>query len=113
MLTYCVSPPRDGSSTANSVVALGGRGWLEWSVWKVSPGMMRLPFTMIVVGDVIDVGVAGDVLLFLVVKLQLTEQLRRSLELLRVEVLVAHDQDVMLGEGAIERGAGFAHRSAG
>jgi len=35
-----------GSSTANSVVALGGRGWLEWSVWNVSPGMMRLPFSI-------------------------------------------------------------------
>ena len=46
MLTYCVSPPRLGSSTANSIVALGGRGWLEWSVWNVSPGMMRLPFTI-------------------------------------------------------------------
>ena len=66
-----------------------------------------------VVGDVIDVGMAGDVLLLLVVDLQLAEHLRRSLELLRVEVLVAHDQDVMLGEGVIERGAGFAHRSAG
>jgi hypothetical protein len=29
MLTYCVSPPLEGRSTANSIVALGGRGWLE------------------------------------------------------------------------------------
>ena len=46
MLTYCVSPPLLGSDTANSVVAFGGAGWLEWSVWKLSPGMMRLPFTI-------------------------------------------------------------------
>src|SRR5262245_13049526 len=39
-------PPHAGSSTANSVVALGGHGWLEWSVWNVSPGMMRLPSTI-------------------------------------------------------------------
>ena len=34
-----------------------------------------------VVGDVIDVGMAGDVLLFLVVDLQLAEHLRGGLEL--------------------------------
>src|ERR1700687_5929814 len=61
-----------------------------------------------VVGDVIDVGVAGDVLLFLVMNLQLAEQPRRNLELVRIEMLVAHDQYMMFGAGLVPRGAGFA-----
>ena len=66
----------------------------------------------LVVGYVRHVGVAGNVVLFLVVRLQLAEQLHRVLELFRREMLAAHDQHVMLGEGAIERGARLRHRSA-
>ena len=61
----------------------------------------------LVVGDVRHVGMAGNVVLLLVVRLQLAEQLHGVLEVFRREMLVAHDQHVMLGEGAIERGAGF------
>ena len=60
-----------------------------------------------VVGDVIDVRMAGDVLLLPIVNLQLAEHLRGAFELVRFEVLFAHDQHVMLGKGAIENGAGF------
>ncbi len=41
-----------------------------------------------VVGDIIDVGMAGNVLLFPVVNLQLAEHLRGGFELARIEVLV-------------------------
>jgi hypothetical protein len=50
---------------------------------------------------------ARDVLLLPIVNLQLAEHLRGGLELLRIEVLLAHDQHVMLGKGAIEHGADF------
>ena len=62
----------------------------------------------LVVGDVVDVGVAGDVTLFLVVRLKLAKQLCSRLELTWRELLVAHHQDVPLGKGADERGARFA-----
>ena len=61
----------------------------------------------LVVGNVGHVGVTGNVVLFLVVRLQLAEQLHRVLELFRREMLVAHDQHMMLGKGAIELSAGF------
>ncbi len=48
---------------------------------------------------------AGDVALLLVVRLHLAEELHRGLELVRREVLVAHHQHVMLGEGAAQGGA--------
>ena len=50
---------------------------------------------------------AGNVVFLLVVRLQLAEQLRRGLELVRHEMLVAHHQHVMRGEGLVQRGAGF------
>jgi hypothetical protein len=55
------------------------------------------------VGDVIDVWVAGDVALFLVMRLKLAEYLRRCLELVRREMLVADHQHMTLGEGLVER----------
>jgi hypothetical protein len=61
----------------------------------------------LIIGDVKHVGVAGDVALLLVVLVKLAEYLRSGLELLRGEVLVAHHQHVMLGEGMVESGAGF------
>jgi len=44
----------------------------------------------LVVGHVIDVGVAGDVALPLVMELNLAEELRGGLELVRRKVLLAH-----------------------
>jgi hypothetical protein len=46
--------------------------------------------------------VAGDVVLLFVVLLKLAKHLRRLLELIGREMLVAHDQNVMLGEGTIK-----------
>ena len=51
---------------------------------------------------------AGDVTLFLVVRLKLAEQLRSRLEHTGREMLIAHHQNVPLGKGASERGARFA-----
>ena len=59
----------------------------------------------LVIADVIHLGMAFDVALALVVGLQLPEQLRRGHELLRAEMLVADDQDVMIGQRAVERSA--------
>jgi hypothetical protein len=43
-------------------------GRFEWSVWNVSPGMIRLPVYDLLVGDVFDLGMAGDVALLFVVR---------------------------------------------
>src|SRR5260370_37054047 len=61
----------------------------------------------LVVGHVIDAGVAGHVALPLVVELNLAEDLRGGLELVRREVLLAHHQHMMFGEGAAQAGAGI------
>ena len=58
----------------------------------------------LVIGHVVDAGVAGDVALPLVVQLNFAEDLRRRLELIRRKVLVAHHQHVMFGEGAAQDG---------
>ena len=75
MLTYCVSPPLDGSSTANSVVALGGARMVgvvgvEGLARDDAPAVHEL-----VVGNVVHSGMAGDVALLLVVRLQVAEEL--------------------------------------
>ena len=49
---------------------------------------------------------ARDVALLFVVRKKLAEDPRRRHELIRGEVLVAHHQHVMIGEGAAESGAG-------
>jgi len=48
---------------------------------------------------------AGDVVLLLVVRLQFAEYLDRGDELVGREMLVAHDQHVVVDEGLVERGA--------
>ena len=58
----------------------------------------------LVVGYVVHAGMARHVALLLVVRLNLTEELGGGRELVRREVLVAHDQHVMLGEGAAQDG---------
>jgi hypothetical protein len=58
----------------------------------------------LVVGYVVHAGMARHVPLLLVVRLNLTEELGGGRELVRREVLVAHDQHVMLGEGAAQDG---------
>src|SRR5580658_6918863 len=58
----------------------------------------------LVVGDVVDIRVAGDVVFLLVVLLQLAEHLGRGLELLGRKVLVADHQHVVGDEGTVERG---------
>ena len=62
----------------------------------------------LIVGHIIDAGMAGHVALFLVVRLNLAKQLRGGLELVRREVLVAHHQHVMRGECAAQQGAVLA-----
>ncbi len=52
------------------------------------------------VGDVFHLGVARDVALLFVVWEKLAEYSGSRHELLRGEVLVAHHQHVMIGEGA-------------
>jgi hypothetical protein len=59
----------------------------------------------LLVGDVLDIRVPGDVTLFLVMGMKLAEQPRSSLELVRREVLVPHDHDVMIGKAALEGNA--------
>ena len=49
---------------------------------------------------------AGHVVLLLVVLLQCAEHLRRALELLGRIILVADHQDVVIDEGAVQRGVG-------
>jgi hypothetical protein len=61
----------------------------------------------LVIGYMVHVGVAGDVMLRLVVPLELAEHLRGDLELIQREARVAHHQHVTLGKGAAEGGAGF------
>ena len=58
----------------------------------------------LVVGYVVHAGMTRHVALLLVVRLNLTEELGRGRELVRREVLVAHDQHVMLDEGAAQDG---------
>ena len=58
----------------------------------------------LVVGYVVHAGMARHVALLLVVRLNLTEQLRRGRELVRRKMLVAHDQHVMLDKGAAQDG---------
>jgi hypothetical protein len=53
----------------------------------------------LVVGNVVHAGMTGNVPLLLVMGLDLAEQLRRCLELVRRKVLVAHRQNMMFGEG--------------
>jgi len=59
----------------------------------------------LLVGDILDGRVAGDVAFFLVMGMKLAEQLRSGLKLIRSKVLVSHDEDVMFGKGALEGGA--------
>src|SRR5262245_45634509 len=59
----------------------------------------------LLVGNVFQVRVAGDVALLLVVRLKLAEQPRGSLELLWREMLVAHHQHVTFDKGTIESSA--------
>jgi hypothetical protein len=61
----------------------------------------------LIVGDVIDAGIAGDVVLPLVMRLNLAKELHSGLELVRPEMLAAYHQYVMLDKGALEDGAGF------
>jgi hypothetical protein len=58
----------------------------------------------LVVGYVVHARMARHVALLLVVRLNLTEELRRGRELVRRKVLVAHDQHVMLDESAAQDG---------
>src|SRR5262249_42138715 len=61
----------------------------------------------LVVGDIVDAGVARDVSLFFVMRLNLAEELHSGLELVGQEMLVAHHQYVMLSKGTLEDGAGL------
>jgi hypothetical protein len=63
------------------------------------------PVHELVVGDIGDVRVPRDVVLLLVVRLQIAEQLHGGDELVGREMLVAHDQHVMVDERLVERGA--------
>ena len=62
----------------------------------------------LIVGDVIDAGITKDGVLLFVMRLNLAEKFHSGLELVRLEMLVAHHQDVMLDKGALEDGAGVA-----
>ncbi len=62
----------------------------------------------LVVGHIIDAGMAWHVAFFLVVRLNLAKEPRGGLELVRREVLIAHHQHVMLGEGAAQDSAVLA-----
>jgi hypothetical protein len=61
----------------------------------------------LVIRDVEDVRMAGDVALLPLGRVKFAEDLRGNLELLRREVLVAHHQHVVLGKGTVELRAGF------
>src|SRR5215471_7582595 len=59
----------------------------------------------LLVGDVLNVLVSRDVALFFVMGMKLAEQPRGGPELVRLELLVTHDQDVMVGKAPLQRGA--------
>ena len=77
-------------------------------MWKVSPGMIRRPFTNSSLETYDTSGCPGTWCSFLSWGCKSPNSCTADDEIVGLEMLAAHDQHMMLGEGFVQRSAGFA-----